>query len=105
MHNRKGKLYIDTELMADSPQLVADMLAMLGFVPLRVECLLYRNAYEMIGISESFDECVDGWPCPTYVIETTETVTRDGERTIEGVKAIKQNKTMVIEVSGNVKQD
>lgn len=64
---RLGKLYVDAKIIESKE--FANALALLKFVPVRVEMLWYINRFEYIGYSELFKPLRRGAITPTYEIE------------------------------------
>lgn len=75
MRNCIGKFYIDRRFVHEETEQVAKVLAILGFVPLRVECFFIEDKLEYQGISSKFDELPFGMIVPEYTLE----ITRDEE--------------------------
>ena len=78
-----GKFYVSKELNKESS--FSKVLSLLRFVPLRVEYLAYRNAFEYIGLSPYFENSENCEPAEygitvnkTYVNE----MDKEGQMTI-----------------------
>jgi len=68
MKNKMGKIYISTAMIDKWAEDTAEMLSYMKFVPIRVECMVHMKAFEMIGLSQMFDELPDHQVVPTYKI-------------------------------------
>jgi len=66
MSRRLGKFYIDNYLLESKK--IAEMLCAMEFIPLRVECLYYKDSTEYIGVSPLFEEVEPGYESPTYTV-------------------------------------
>ena len=81
--NNVGKIHITVDLVESDPEQAAKVLAMLDFVPLRVECMWQYRRFEYVGLSPKFPELKEGLMVPTYII----TVNVDGDGEITSVRA------------------
>lgn len=69
MDNRIGKFYISAPLIDDYNDGLVATLAIMGFIPTRVEAVWHRRKFEYIGISHMFREVPEGDEMPEYVVE------------------------------------
>lgn len=69
MNRRIGQIEISVEMVDNKEDEVADVLAAMRFIPLRVEQRYELNSFRYIGISPLFDELADGYHAPRYIIE------------------------------------
>jgi len=68
MNSRRGKFYVTLSVIETTEDEFRGILALLGFIPTRVEALYHEGAFEYIGISPLFDEVETGCLIPTYLI-------------------------------------
>lgn len=83
---RLGKFYVSRDAISepDTPKI----LALMEFVPWRVELLAYRKDFEMIGTSKIFPEHNFGYTVPEYQIVIHQEYDEKTEKhTITGVDA------------------
>ena len=66
---RIGRFMIDRQLMEEWPDTVR--LLWSGLIPLRVEQLYHKDAFECIAEGEPFAEIQEGMEAPTYCVEVT----------------------------------
>ena len=71
MEKRKGKIYIDLDLVEKDWKSAKEILDFLGFFPVRVECLWAEGLLEMVGYSEKFDEVEAGLKPPVYDVNVS----------------------------------
>ena len=62
MGNRRlGKFEINNEfLFTETCEKIASLFKVMDFIPLRVECLGYKDVTEYVGISPLFEYCEEG---------------------------------------------
>ena len=75
-HNNIGNIYISNTLLKTDPDQVARILRAISFVPVRVEYLWSRAAFEYEGLSPHFRERTKGECVPAYKVEV---LTDNGE--------------------------
>lgn len=71
-----GKFYLHARYVEQNYDQVAEVLSHIKFTPLRVECLMYNNQYEYIGISPRFKKIPIFEDPPIYEVVTK---TEDGK--------------------------
>lgn len=76
MSRRIGKFNLSIDSI-ENKELAVGVFRHLDFIPLRVECLMYINQYEFIGISDSFDDVPLGCVTPEYQIDARFNVDND----------------------------
>lgn len=69
MKRRLGKFYPTFSFVEQGG--MAPILSKMAFVPLRVEALPYRGAYEFVGTSPLFEEVDAAEAVPEYTLEIT----------------------------------
>ena len=79
--NRRGKFMATRELAWSVS--FADALAMMRFIPVRVEYTPWDGKVEFIGVSKLFDELMEGEIVPLYAID----MTADSDGVLLNVKA------------------
>ncbi len=92
-YNKLGKVRITAAFLKEEPGTVAEILAKMKAVPVRVEPCLAVPQYEFTLFSESFPENPIGEEIPTYTLQITT------ERKIEivSVKVFDKNDNVVME--------
>lgn len=67
MKNRKaGRLYVSIDLIENNPKLIAEVFAVLKFIPVRAECLYFNGKIDYVIISENFKAVAEGVIPPEY---------------------------------------
>lgn len=85
MNSRQlARFRVDEREVRDRPGKLAEVFAMLKFVPVRAECLFAERCIEYVGISERFVDVPDGQIVPEVELR----VTKDSAGGIELVEVI-----------------
>lgn len=66
---RIGRFYVASAVVEETPEMFAEMLSLLKLIPVRVEHLWHRNAFEYVAISERFREVPNAEMIPEYNIK------------------------------------
>lgn len=73
---RYGKFYVAGKLVHEQPEVLAKVLALMEFVPMRVEHMAMQGLYEYAGQSKLFGQLGVGYRVPEYQISIS---AEDGE--------------------------
>ena len=82
--DNKGIIRIDFEFVRKQPERVAEVFALMKFVPLKAEALYMYDVIEYHGLSAAFPEVKEGKRIPLYDIK----ITRSEAGNIERVEAV-----------------
>jgi len=82
---RLGRFFVSTGMFYHHAENIAETLASIRFLPVRVEHRADMDAFEMAGISESFDPITQGSVVPMYEIRIR-TRADDGKEYAEVVR-------------------
>ena len=86
MNNRNlGRVNIPCEFIDNEPERVAEVFALLKFIPLRAEWLDYKKMIEYIAISDQFEHVPLGKLIPEYQLK----ISQDKDDKITSVTAEK----------------
>jgi hypothetical protein len=92
MNNRKlGRTRISCKMIDHEPERVAEVFALLKFVPVRAECLHYLNEIEYVAISERFENVPFGQIVPEYKLTISQD--EDGRVNLVEVEQITSEST------------
>ena len=85
MNSRQlARFRVDERLVRDNPKEIAEVFAMLQFLPVRAECLFAERRIEYVGISERFAEVPEGQMVPDVKLN----ITKDSVGCIELVEVV-----------------
>lgn len=85
--NQIGRFAISEDLIRADPDMVRDVLVMLGVIVVRAEAKFETGEIECVGICNKFEELKPGEMAPYYIIG----IITDGKGVVLGVKAEKRN--------------
>ena len=83
---RVGRFVIPTVMVANYEDSLADTLSQMRFIPLRVECRMDIEGYEMVGLSELFEPVTQYQKIPFYELRIL--TFPDGRKVIECNQAV-----------------
>ncbi len=71
-HRDLGRVSISSEMILNHPEQVAEVFALLKFIPIHAEHKLYNNDIEYVALSERFEEVQTGCIIPYYQLNITQ---------------------------------